>query len=788
MVLQELADPRQLAKPSVASATGGPQRKAQKLQQAISRAQRIGTERPAYRDENAGSLSEGEAGSSNGNRADHMEAGLVSQHRAHAGSNMALSSPDRLPAGTQIARHGPGTHASQQQQQALSGDQLAVLYSSCLKLASENKIDKNNTWQLGLIDHLSDLVKPSQEEEGQLNFQRASMSLDAGVKIYSHRVDSVHTVAFRMLCGLGRPGTGPAPDDSQDGAEPGDDGEGEASQTGRGAKAKRGAAVTADPSSTLESNIDALNVKKFDIAFAVDPLFHKTSAQFDEGGARGLLLHNLSVLHGCDIAFDSTEVPDISVNVHEAVPDVQVPLEGLQQQIAQGLGQNSAPLPDISPSLTELLRLAGASPPLSAAQEAHDLIASLVSAGASGTVDADAAAQGLQQLSLLDDAALPDNGAGGPADDFAAGFDDDNDQDGDSPASEPEPGPSEDAALGQPSSSPGLEDSISGLPCESASTLGQQEEGDLGVGAADDAPDVAEWLLRASQQDPIAAGGKAGWAGASHWKFRTRTAKPTASATDSAASGSTAPKRRPSRRKQARAVLDFENLPELPAGAFEVATSRDQICHKALPPAHTLLAPDCHFQASHLACLFLKPHAKLTSKRRGKAAAAQLPPATQSSSLWHSQDDNMGFPETGGDDDDDDMGHGGGWGDEGSSEAFANGSASLVPAPRQVARISVTYASAAKQVDVRVLKETLRDGLQALQSPDAAATDSASSEVSFQELLQQVPADTAAGKPSDLSVHLCFICVLHLANEHGLAITAAPSLDSMVISSLPACW
>lgn len=39
---------------------------------------------------------------------------------------------------------------------------------------------------------------------------------------------------------------------------------------------------------------------------------------------------------------------------------------------------------------------------------------------------------------------------------------------------EPEPGPSEDAALGQPSSSPGLEDSISGLPCESASTLGQQ--------------------------------------------------------------------------------------------------------------------------------------------------------------------------------------------------------------------------------------------------------------------------------------------------------------------------
>lgn len=41
------------------------------------------------------------------------------------------------------------------------------------------------------------------------------------------------------------------------------------------------------PQATLESSLEALNVKKFDLAFAVDPLFHKTSAQFDEGGAKG---------------------------------------------------------------------------------------------------------------------------------------------------------------------------------------------------------------------------------------------------------------------------------------------------------------------------------------------------------------------------------------------------------------------------------------------------------------------------------------------------------------------
>ena len=44
-------------------------------------------------------------------------------------------------------------------------------------------------------------------------------------------------------------------------------------------------------------------------AFAVDPLYHQTSAQFDEGGAKGLLLNNLGVYGGCRVLFDSLEVP-----------------------------------------------------------------------------------------------------------------------------------------------------------------------------------------------------------------------------------------------------------------------------------------------------------------------------------------------------------------------------------------------------------------------------------------------------------------------------------------------
>lgn len=55
---------------------------------------------------------------------------------------------------------------------------------------------------------------------------------------------------------------------------------------------------SADPSATLEPNTENLNVKKFDLTFAVDPLFHKTSAQFDEGGAKGMGCCIIVVTHG----------------------------------------------------------------------------------------------------------------------------------------------------------------------------------------------------------------------------------------------------------------------------------------------------------------------------------------------------------------------------------------------------------------------------------------------------------------------------------------------------------
>lgn len=88
------------------------------------------------------------------------------------------------------------------------------------------------------------------------------------------------------------------------------------------------------------------------------------------------------------------------------------------------------------------------------------------------------------------------------------------------------------------------------------------------------------------------------------------------------------------------------------------------------------------------------------------------------------------------------------------------------------------------QVDVRALKQTLWHSIGSLH--DTQTRDQSGEELSFQDVLAEISQDNVADNVSDLSVHLCFICVLHLANENGLRITGQPSLDCLRISEIPA--
>ena len=85
-------------------------------------------------------------------------------------------------------------------------------------------------------------------------------------------------------------------------SEEGDEEEGGDSEEQREKKARKRAQRA---EATLVKDFSAIQLKKFDLEFSVDPLFKKTSADFDEGGAKGLLLNHLSLDGEGRIVFDA---------------------------------------------------------------------------------------------------------------------------------------------------------------------------------------------------------------------------------------------------------------------------------------------------------------------------------------------------------------------------------------------------------------------------------------------------------------------------------------------------
>ena len=98
-------------------------------------------------------------------------------------------------------------------------------FEEWMKMATDNKINANNSWNFALIDYFHDM---SLLKEGdQINFQKASCTLDGCVKIYTSRVDSVATETGKLLSGLADSGNKKRKGDDADGEEGDDDEEGE---------------------------------------------------------------------------------------------------------------------------------------------------------------------------------------------------------------------------------------------------------------------------------------------------------------------------------------------------------------------------------------------------------------------------------------------------------------------------------------------------------------------------------------------------------------------------------
>ena len=214
-------------------------------------------------------------------------------------------------------------------------DHEALLSRARAHLDVSQKVTKENAFNLDLIDHMNHMIHESTGTEGDntFQFQKASRYLDAGVKIYEYRVDSVFTNAYKLVGSYNR-GADVEADPSESEPVEGD-------QPGGAPVARRPKRAAAGDAGCkhLEANPASLNLKKVETGFDVDPLFHQTSAKFDENTAKGLLLNNLPVQDGCRVVFDSSDVVGEDSRTSETAPQpARLPLSTLSGLIPRDRG------------------------------------------------------------------------------------------------------------------------------------------------------------------------------------------------------------------------------------------------------------------------------------------------------------------------------------------------------------------------------------------------------------------------------------------------------------------
>ncbi|KXG47597.1 Condensin complex subunit 2/barren [Penicillium griseofulvum] len=475
-------------------------------------------------------------------------------------------------------------------------------FEEWMKMATDNKINANNSWNFALIDYFHDM---SLLKEGDsVNFQKASCTLDGCVKIYTSRVDSVATETGKLLSGLA---------DSRDKRGRGEEVEdGDEDEEGEDGQPRKSRKKTRSHEATLAPSFSALQLKKFELEFAVDPLFKKASADFDEGGAKGLLLNHLAIdAHG-RIVFDSSDdaVDDSAKTAEDDRQDSAEP----DQQTEDQTKPTQKPASDIFEDNTEIDLGSLASqffPDLDRLDE-QDICPSLKNldlGDPSGSLDLPLlkAPEEWRHDKMDEDGRAPDDPSGIMLDDDnAVGFDDDDatlagfDLSGDTGFGDGGEVWAREAAL-----EPMLNVHRA---THDGDNDGEGEDGDEDAYAismshqsnSHDHENILSYFDNALQKN---------WAGPEHWKIRRIK--------EHATPATSAPKLR---KEKEPFEIDFA-APLDPAIAELIYTPASSNSAVSLPKTQwktkgrNLLPDDKHFNSRNLLTLFLKPKAKMGSKK-----------------------------------------------------------------------------------------------------------------------------------------------------------------------------
>ncbi|KAI0793999.1 condensin complex subunit 2/barren [Fomes fomentarius] len=670
-------------------------------------------------------------------------------------------------------------------------DVMTSNFDQWMKMATDNKINAANSWNFALIDYFHDMSLLRNNNDNSINFQRASCTLDGCVKIWTSRVDSVGTETGKLLSNLANEGRDD--DDDGNGSDNPDGGEQGPSQRKR--KGYRS-------ESTLAKNPSQLRTKKLDLEFSVDPLFRKTCADFDEGGAQGLLMNHLGL----------TVTPDGSLRVVFDASDSVAKEEEEEQPLEE-------PRDDIDLSYLRTNFL----PDLNAIDD-HEISQSL-----------EDFAFGKDSFSIDDTAFIRDTTHAFEDDD---GDDFGNAQDFGNPMDVDEisgsAAPAEDFFVGDQA-----------IPDDFGPDLGAEYGGDgdnVSINGSEGArgqsrpggplvafdprrvPSERERVMAINDEegmmDYFDSTYLKNWAGPEHWKLRKVVRRPEAA--EGAAS-------RPRREKKEAFKIDFltpveddiktrKNRLFAPvtrgagitlAGPSSSKTTKKGRGRKAKGKEKEdkrndqTLPDDMHFSAKQLVTLFLKPKFSLKMRsQRGRAdeggegeideafwaTAAQagpsgdgaddtvdgsaMPFATQ---FFHDDfDDNTGF---------DDPFDGGAPVEAGEQDLLA----ATQSQTRRIKPEAVNYAKRAKRVDVRKLKDNIWKGLDIVapaveDNEDAMDTDdrpptNADEGRPFTSVISGLHKSYPKDRLEEISTSFCFICLLHLANERGLKLEVEGKIE-----------
>lgn len=724
-------------------------------------------------------------------------------------SNRAVSSSKRKPSGVRHVSRGEMFVARNDDPNSSFGEDaihfhenrstIMSNFEEWIKLSTDNKITLKNSWQFALIDYFHDLNVIKDGEN--INFQRASATLDGCVKIYLSRVESAASETGKLLSGLATK-KGQLELQMEDGEE--NDSSKEDDDEGAGKKKER--RINRIVESTLVP-FESIQIQKLDQELAIDPLFKKALADFDEGGAKSLLLNTLNIDSTGRVVFDATtnsttntesiETEEEKQNEEPTPMAVDQPIVDLSRLGQMLFGENED-LNSLSlcPSMKELKEV------LNDVNKAKSVL---------GDVNNRFLAKSQEDEVLVTDtpAAFPE-------------LEDDVDLD-----LNMGPEIDYDAELAQLGGEG--EDNIDG-----ADYLHQPTGIDAPISKAIDFANLSLEDNTATEkvmdQDLMAYFDekmKTNWRGPEHW--RISMLRQSKNLEESRVSKAAAPLGETVKKKKKEAAeIDFfaeDDDPDFIEDMFVKARNQFMITKKPEERKSSdlhILPDDIQFNSQRLVNLFIKPSKTIVTFTRKKQIVGATDHEGEDANRTYTDERYfaekyverekereeemrqerlaMSFHMAEMDDYDNDN-----YGGIDFNDALGDANAAVadddekkedigsqfVTSAKKVRPEYVNFSRVAKRVDVKLLKDnlwkTIKEEDQAIaEDPSAGAATgtlvASSREKNFKEVVGSIGGMYRPDEKKDLSTSFCFICLLHLANEHGLSIEANDQHDDLYIT------